>query len=492
MNNDNRQQSHARRRPTSVQRDSAVRSSSAQQSSRTGQSQNNKYQSNGYSFTSGRTSQASNAQQRTPARRVTSLTAEERRKLQKREEKRLVAEYKEAKWQNDVVRTRSGPDIVMLALILILLALGTIMVFSSSYPLAISKGYDSNYYIMSQIKFLILGGAAMALLAAFPIKWYKGWAPIIAYIVSAVFLAYTAVAGVSEGVASRWILLPGGLSFQPSEIMKISLILMLAWYAEKYEKQMKDLSHGFTSYKWNIIFPCLILGLACGLVLIGKHLSGTIIVGVIGFLLLIISGCKLSWLILTVLPVGGAVIAGFLAANPYAWRRITSFADDNADVLDDIWQTTQSVYAIGSGGLFGLGFGQSRQKYHYLGNAHTDFIFSIWCEETGFLGAILLIILYILFVWRGYTIAIKAPDKFTMLTAFGITTHVGLQAFLNMFVAADIMPNTGITLPFFSYGGSSLVVLLAEMGILLCISRQSYKKKSDIEREELRMRAGLD
>ena len=149
------------------------------------------------------------------------------------------------------------------------------------------------------------------------------------------------------------------------------------------------------------------------------------------------------------------------------------------------------MYAIGSGGIFGVGLGASRQKYSYLGAAHTDFIFSIWCEEMGFVGAVLLIVLFILFVWRGYVIALRAPDKYTMLTAFGITTHIGLQAFLNMCVASDLIMNTGVTLPFFSYGGSALVITLAEMGILLKISRRFYRRKEDIEHDEMARRAGL-
>ena len=148
-----------------------------------------------------------------------------------------------------------------------------------------------------------------------------------------------------------------------------------------------------------------------------------------------------------------------------------------------MYQTTQSIYAIGSGGLFGVGLGESRQKFSYLSAAHTDFIFAVWCEEWGFIGAVTLIALFLLFMWRGYVIALRAPDKFTMLTAFGITTHVGIQAFFNMCVVADMFPNTGITLPFFSYGGSSLIVLLFEMGILLSISRQYYRKKSDLRKK---------
>ena len=142
------------------------------------------------------------------------------------------------------------------------------------------------------------------------------------------------------------------------------------------------------------------------------------------------------------------------------------------------WQTFQGVLAIGSGGLFGLGFGQSNQKYSYVSMAHNDFIFSIWCEELGFIGAVLLIALFVAFIWRGYVIAMRAPDTFSTLTVFGIVTQVGVQAFLNMMVVCDIIPNTGISLPFISYGGSSLIMLMAEMGIVLSISRQSYRKIS--------------
>lgn len=167
--------------------------------------------------------------------------------------------------------------------------------------------------------------------------------------------------------------------------------------------------------------------------------------------------------------------------NAYALKRWTSYTDENADLLSDVYQTTQGVYAIGSGGLFGLGLGHSRQKYSFVAASHTDFIFTIWCEEMGFIGAVFLIVLYVAFVLRGYTIAARAPDTFSSLTAFGISTHVGLQALLNIAVVTDVLPNTGISLPFFSYGGSSLVVLLAEMGILLSISRRYYMKKQDLE-----------
>ncbi|MGN1409279.1 MAG: FtsW/RodA/SpoVE family cell cycle protein [Eubacteriales bacterium] len=495
-NRNNGRTTHAHRTPESVssQRNASQRQSSAPNTARNtlrvgnpGSSRSDK----NYTFRAG---EAKKVQNMTAQRRITSLTPAEQKKLQRREKRERNELEKERKWQEEVVRIRGGIDVFMLVIILILLALGTITVFSASYPLAISEDENSNFYILKQIKFLLIGGAAMAIeILIIPVKFYKSkFVVFTAYFVSMALLIYTFFKGNAEGEAVRWITIPGLFNLQPSELMKISLVLMLAWYADRYEKQMKELKLGFTSYKYNIIYPCLILGGACIFVLIGKHLSGTIIIGVIGFFMMIVAGCRILWLLETVIPIGGAVIGLFLAMNPYALKRITTFTDENADILSDFYQTTQSLYAIGSGGLFGVGLGQSRQKYSYLTQAHTDFIFSIWCEEWGFVGAVLLIVLFILFVWRGYVIALRAPDKFTMLTAFGITTHVGLQAFLNMCVASDLIMNTGITLPFFSYGGSSLVVLMMEMGILLSISRQYYRKKSDIEREEMMRQLGMD
>lgn len=488
MNENNRtgRVTHARRKPESV---SSQRTPQRQSPPRSGNSAN-KQSSSDYTFRAG---EARRVRNMTAQRRITSLTPAEQKKLQKRRTRERNELEKERKWQEEVVRIRGGIDVFMLVIILILLALGTITVFSASYPLAISEGRESNYYIVKQIQFLLIGGAAMAFEILFiPVKFYKNkFIVFSAYFVSMALLIYTFFKGNAEGEAVRWISL-GLFNLQPSELMKISLVLMLAWYADRYQRQMKELNLGFTSYKYNIIYPCLILGGACIFVLIGKHLSGTIIIGVIGFFMMIVAGCRIKWLLATGVPIGGAVIGVFLALNPYALKRITTFTDENADILSDLYQTTQSLYAIGSGGLFGVGLGESRQKYSYLTQAHTDFIFSIWCEEWGFIGAVFLIVLFILLVWRGYVIALRAPDKFTMLTAFGITTHVGLQAFLNMCVASDLIMNTGITLPFFSYGGSSLVVLMMEMGILLSISRQYYRKKSDIEREEMMRQLGMD
>jgi len=427
--------------------------------------------------------------------RDTALTAAAQKKLAKREQKAVEAAIAEKKWQKEVVRTRSGPDIVMLALICILLALGTVTVFTASYPRAIKEGLDSNYYLKKQFEFLLIGGIFMALLTILPPGFYRGFRlgrkfhvnlPLCCFILSLILLAAALVIGTAEGVTQRWIDL-GPINIQPSELMKISMILLLAWYCEKYESEiMTPIPHvGKRSIKYNVVIPLLICGFGCGFIMIGRHLSGTIITGMIAIFMLIVGGIHMKSFLTAAVPIGAGAVGLFLVLFPYARERIETMFDKNADLLDEAWQTTQSVYAIGSGGLLGVGLGESRQKYQYLSNAHTDFIFSIWCEELGFVFAVVLIALFLVFIWRGYTIAVRAPDKFTMMTAFGITTHVGIQAFLNMAVATDLIPNTGITLPFFSYGGSSLVVQMIEMGVLLSVSKRSYRKKSDMERDAL-------
>lgn len=409
----------------------------------------------------------------------------EQRALEKSEKKRAAVERRaqsNERWQADIVRVRGGVDGGMLALILVLLALGSITVFSASYPEAVRKTGDGMTYIRSQILNVILGLIVMIGVSHIPLELYRRWLPAVVYGTALVLLIVVLFYGTAVGVTKRWLSV-GPINIQPSEIMKLGVILMLARYFEKYDDKVHDrgLSRG-KSYCYNVLYPLAILGLACILVLLGKHLSGTIIVGLIGCFVLVVSGCDLLKLISTGGPIGIVVVLWYLKENPYALKRFTTYTDANADKLSDLYQTTQGIYAIGSGGLFGVGLGESRQKFSYLSAAHTDFIFAIWCEEWGFIGAVVLIVLFLLFIWRGYVIALRAPDRFTMMCAFGITTHVGLQAFLNMFVVSAILPNTGVTLPFFSYGGSSLLIVMFEMGMLLSISRQYYRKRSDLRK----------
>lgn len=388
---------------------------------------------------------------------------------------------KDIAWEEGIVRTAGGVDKVMLALIILLVALGSVMVFSASYPYALSKYGDSMYFIKQQLKFVLLGSVAMTVLLFMPYQFFRKFAPAI-YGVSLVLLVLVLIIGQSEGVAKRWIYIPGiGLSFQPSEVMKLALVLALAWYLERFRDQVvvRGRGHGKEMILYGVIGPSLIIGLSCGLVLLEKHLSGTMILAGIGVSVLIAGGAHFIYMMLIL--GGGGLAAGtaFIFLNPYAMERLQQFLNNGGSdvVTDDRWQTVHGLWAISSGGFLGLGLGQSRLKYMWVSQAHNDFIFTIWCEEMGFVGAVFLIVLFALFVWRGYVIAMRAPDIFSALTVFGITTKVAIQVVLNIAVVTDILPNTGISLPFFSYGGSSLLMLLAEMGIVLSISRHSYQKR---------------
>lgn len=361
-----------------------------------------------------------------------------------------------------------GVDFEFLILLMIILSLGTLMIYSASFPYAQAHYDDGGHYIKRQLIFLAIGLTIMLFMSKISIELYKKIS-VGFYLLCSVLLLVVLFGGFSEGVAKRWLGIPGTpLSFQPSELMKLGIILMLSKYISDNQEEKKSLLR-------EIIFPGIILFLACGLVLLEKHLSGTIIIAAIGLSILFIGGTsvkKMSLIYGATALVGGAL---FLLTNSYALKRIESFLNPNADILSDKWQTTQGLYAIGSGGVFGLGFTNSRQKYSYVSEPQNDFIFTIWCEEMGFIGATVLITLFLLLIVRGYKIALNAKDSYSSLVAFGITSQVAIQTLLNMAVVTDLIPNTGISLPFFSYGGSSLVILLAEMGILLSISRYSMR-----------------
>ena len=366
-------------------------------------------------------------------------------------------------------RATGRVDLQLVAILGSLLLLGTLMIASASYPYASVHYGDGAYYIKRQIVFLTIGILAMIFTSKISLDFYKKFAPAF-YGLCLFLLIAVLLGGFSEGVAKRWLGIPGtSLSFQPSELMKLGIILMLAWYIDR----KKDKNKSFCN---EIILPGVILFSACGLVLLEKHLSGTLIIAFIGISVLFVAGISVKKM--SVSYGATAIVAGtvFLLTNSYAMKRIESFFDPNADVLSDKWQTMQGLYAVGSGGFFGVGYLNSRQKYSYVSEPQNDFIFTIWCEEMGFFGAILLIVLFVLLLWRGYRIAINASNTFSSLVAFGITAQIGIQSLLNMLVVTDLIPNTGISLPFFSYGGSSLVILLAEMGILLSVSRTSKLK----------------
>lgn len=380
-----------------------------------------------------------------------------------------------------VVRVRGSMDRIFLALVIVLVCLGSIMVFSASYPYAESKYGDSMYFIRRQLIFAAAGLVAMFLISRIPYSFFRLIAPAF-YGVGIVLLIATLLVGYSEGVAKRWLGIPNtSFSFQPSEVMKVALVLMLAWYLERRRDEVvtRGKNNRKTTILYGIIFPAMIIVPAVGLVLLEKHLSGTVILLGIGIAVLFAGGSHLGWM--SLIFGGGGIAAGglFIATNQYAFDRLMGFVNGRSsmEMTDDRWQTVYGLLAIGSGGLLGLGLGQSRLKYRWVSMAHNDFIFTIWCEEMGFVGALALILLFAALVWRGYVIAMRAPDTFSSLTVFGLTTHVAIQVILNIAVVTDIIPNTGITLPFFSYGGTSLLILMAEMGIILSISRHSLQKQ---------------
>ena len=391
----------------------------------------------------------------------------------------------------EIVRVRSSVDRIMLVLIVILICFGSVMVFSASYADAQARYGDSYYFIKRQIIFVGLGLLGMTLVMNVPYKWYK-FCTVPAFIATIGLLAVVLIMGVAGGGAQRWIAI-GGFTFQPSELAKLTLPMMLAWYYTTFQEGMKYKKWSMISKHpqkhkgerrlwwranllYGIIYPGMIIGIVVVLVALEKHLSGIIILGLIGLIVMYVAGCNAT-LMTGIMSFAGAGVCAFALLTDYTRRRINIWLDPAAYPLDGGWQTLQGMNAIGSGGFWGLGLGGSRQKYSYVSQPQNDFIFTIVCEELGFLGAVAVIVLFALFVWRGFTIAKKAPDSYTGLVAFGITAKMAIQVLLNIGVVTNTLPNTGIALPFFSYGGSSLIMLFAEMGVLLNISRYSYIRK---------------
>lgn len=364
------------------------------------------------------------------------------------------------------VKKAQGIDKQLLSIIVILLTLGTLMIYSASFPNATIRYGDGYYYLKRHLVFLLIGALAMAVTSKISMNFYKKLSPGF-FVFCLLLLVLVLIGGFSEGIAKRWLGIPGTpLSFQPSELMKLGIIFMLSWWSDRNNQRK-------ATFKNEILIPGMILFGSCGLVLLEKHLSGTLILAFIGLSILFISGASIKKMALTYGTTGIIGAISFLLTNEYAMKRIESFLNPNADVLSDKWQTTQGLYAIGSGGLWGRGIGNSLQKYSYVSEPQNDFIFTIWCEETGYIGAIGLVVMFLFLILRGFQIALNADDFYSSLVAFGITCQIGIQALLNILVVTDLIPNTGISLPFFSYGGSSLVILLGEMGILLSISRNA-------------------
>ncbi len=380
---------------------------------------------------------------------------------------------KPSKWKSfkDTYFLTGSIDIPFLGLTIALLTIGLIMLFSASYPYAYYYKDSSYYYFIRQIVFAVAGLVAMLLMSKINYKILKAiYKPV--FVVTIALLVIVLFYHTNVQNFKRWIPL-GPVSIQPSDLAKFTIILTLAVYISKYYKKMKTMKYG-------ILIPVGIIAIFCGLIYLEHHLSCTILMFFIGACLMFAGGSdwKLFAFGLAVIVLLGFLVVSFptLIEN-YAGKRIVAWLDKDYDPLNGRWQTNNSLYAIGSGGFFGVGLGNSKQKYLYVSEPQNDFIFSIVCEELGFLGAAIIIVLFAALVIRGLIIASRCKDKFGSLLIIGVIAQIGLQVVLNILVVTDTLPNTGFALPFFSYGGTAIFMLLFEIGVVLSVSRKTNQQK---------------
>ena len=366
-------------------------------------------------------------------------------------------------------RALTSVDMPFLILVLLLLTVGLAMLYSASYA---QSAYDTGYtsstrYLQKQAVCAALGLLCMWLFSRIPAAVWDRFAwPV--YVMSILLLLLVLFAGESVNGARRWINI-AGIQFQPSEITKFSMIILLARLTKNYGADAKKFRYGVLG------FGCAMLGLLIPLAL-EKHLSAIMLMGMVGVVMMYVAGTSPKWL------AAGAAAAGlfvliYIRFMGYAGDRVTAWLHPEQDPGDTGYQILQSLYAIGSGGLFGLGLGKSRQKYLYLPFQYNDYIFAVICEELGLAGALLIIILFAATILRGYRIALLARDRYSTVLAAGLITLIAVQTVLNLCVVTNLLPSTGIALPFFSYGGTALAVNMGEMGILLSISRQRNQPK---------------
>ena len=364
------------------------------------------------------------------------------------------------------VNTAGKFDITFLSFVLILLTVGLVMLYSSSYAFSYNQYGNSYKFITRQALFAAVGVVVMLVVSRIDYHFWRKFAWVLYALSTVMLIVLLILPPMVEGKdVKRWIVI-GPINFQPSEIAKFAIILLFSSLIAANHKQMK-------SFKF-IAFLVALLGLQCVLVVMEPHLSATVLIFAIGIVLLIVGGLPKRYILGGVgAGVGLGVLAVVTGIIGYGSDRIKYWLDPWADAMGKGFQTIQSLLAIGSGGILGRGIGQSRQKYLWVPEPHNDFIFAIVCEELGLIGAMIIILLFCALVWRGFVIAMRAKDKFGTLMAVGLTFQVGLQAILNILVVTNTIPNTGISLPFFSYGGTALILLMAQMGIVLSISRST-------------------
>ena len=380
-----------------------------------------------------------------------------------------VEKHLHAKENRPPVSAGEQVDVPFLILVLLLLSVGLAMLYTASYA---QSEYDTGYeistkYLQKQAVCAFIGLIAMYAFSRIPAAvWYRLAWPL--YGISIVLLLSVLVIGEEVNGARRWINL-AGIQFQPSEIAKFTMIVLFARLTKRYGTDAKQFRYGVLG------FGSALMGILIPLAL-EKHLSAFMLMGMVAVVMMFVAGTSPKWLL-----AGAGAAAAFaliyITFMGYAGDRVTAWLDPQSDPGDTGYQILQSLYAIGSGGLFGLGYGKSRQKYLYLPFQYNDYIFAIVCEELGLVGALLIIALFALTLIRGYWIALRSSDRFSTVLASGLITLIAVQTILNLGVVTNLLPSTGIALPFFSYGGTALAVNLGEMGILLSISRQRNQGK---------------
>lgn len=355
---------------------------------------------------------------------------------------------------------RGMMDLPFLVLTLILVVIGLVMLFSASFARAYNDEGNSAFYFKRQAIFAGMGVIAMLAISRLNYQLYQRFS-VLFYAVCVGLLMLVPVIGIEAGGAKRWLYI--GTNFQPSELAKLGVVFVLANAMAVHRKEMHTLKYG-------ILMPVLLIAPIAGLLAIQPHLSAIVIILAVSAFMMMAGGTKMRYFVVAFFTAAVAIVL-FVLVKGYAGARISAWLDPSSDSAGKGYQILQSQYAIGSGGILGLGFGKGRQKYMYLPEEHNDYIFAIVCEELGYIGAAAVILLFVMLILRGYWIALHTEDRFAMLTVFGITTLLAMQVFLNIGVVSNLLPPTGISLPFFSYGGTALMLQLAQMGIVLGISR---------------------
>ena len=401
-------------------------------------------------------------QRRRPMSREEALARQERQRLRKEKE------------QESRELARGPIDLPFCLLVLLLTAIGLVMLLSASFPSAYyeTKNNDPMYYFTRQGVFAIMGVAAMFFISKINYQRFRAFAKPLLYI-AIILLVLVLIPGIGQtrNNATRWIGVGELFTFQPSEIAKLAVVLYFSDSISKKKDKMRTTRYGILPY---LFWMCVI----AVLMMLEPHLSGTVLILGTGAALMLVGGIRWAWVGAAVGFVGGVAALMLTGVIQYGQSRIAMWQNPFIDPRGEGYQLSQSLISIGSGGLLGVGLGKSRQKFLYLPEEHNDFIFAIVCEELGLIGASVIMLLFAALILRGYWIALHARDRFGSLLVVGITTLVGLQTFLNIAVVTGLLPTTGISLPFFSYGGTALSIQLAEMGIVLSVSRQMKPTKA--------------